>query len=221
MNILKRVLIIVLAGFMFLPMAVKADEKTYVSMNLDEALTEEEIEHDFSKYSENDNQAIIYLFRGKGCAYCRKFLNFVNSIVDDYGKYFKVVSYEVWNNQDNAELLQKVSAAMNKEAGGVPYIVIGDKVFAGYSEEYDDDIKSAIKNLYNKSKDDRYDVMNNLGGSSEEKKDSSSNFSLIIFDIIFTLAVCTIVVVYENKKRIELENRILLLEGKKIKKNEE
>ena len=51
--------------------------------------------------------------------------------------------------------------------------------------------------------------------------DSSSNFSLIAFYVIFTLAACTVVVVYENKKRIELENRILLLEGKKVKKDEE
>ena len=86
MNIFKKILVIVIAGLMFIPLGVKAEEKTYTSLNFDQALTDEEIEHDFSNYSENDDQAIVYLFRGKGCGYCRKFLTFLNSIVDDYGK---------------------------------------------------------------------------------------------------------------------------------------
>ena len=234
MNIFKRILItLFITGLLFLPLTAKAEEKTYTSLNLDQALTEEEIEHDFSNYSENDDQAIIYLFRGKGCGYCRKFLTFINSIIDDYGKYFKVVSYEVWNDENNATLLNNVANTMKKEAGGVPYIVIGDKVFPGYAESYDEEIKEQIKKVYNTDKADRYDVMDNLveietvteeGGSDSNSKStssSSSNFSLIVFYIIFTLAACTVVVVYENKKRIELENRILLLEGKKPKKNDE
>ena len=238
MNIFKKILVIVIAGLMFIPLGVKAEEKTYTSLNFDQALTDEEIEHDFSNYSENDDQAIVYLFRGKGCGYCRKFLTFLNSIVDDYGKYFKVVSYEVWGNENNKELFDRASATMKIEAGGVPYIIIGDKVFTGYHEDYEEDMKSAIKKLYNTDKADRYDVMDNLVDASEVQttgedggsdgqltttgsKDSSSNFSLIVFYIIFTLAACTVVVVYENKKRIELENRILLLEGKKPKSNEE
>ena len=145
------------------------------------------------------------------------------------GKYFKVVSFEVWGNEDNSNLLNQVATTMKQEAGGVPYIVIGDKVFAGYAEDYDDDIKTAIKKLYDTDKADRYDVMEHLSDSTaapdttgtNTSKDSSSNFSLIIFYIVFTLAACTVVVVYENKKRIELENRILILEGKKIRKDEE
>ena len=224
MNILKRILVtLFITGFMFLPMCVKAEENTYTTLNLDEALNAEEIEHDFSNYKETDKQAVIYLFRGQGCGFCRKFLTFLNSIVDEYGKYFRVVSYEVWNDQNNNDLLSRVSAVMKQDATGVPYIVIGDKVFTGYAESYDEDIKSKIKELYDTPVSDRYDVMQNLGSVTavdDTKKDESSNFSLIIFNIIFTIAACTIIVVYQNKKRIELENRILLLEGKKVKKNE-
>ena len=89
MDILKKVIItLFITGLLFLPIGVKAEEKTYTSMNFDDALNEEEIEHDFRNYSENDDQAIIYLFRGKGCGFCRKFFTFLNDIVDDYGKYF-------------------------------------------------------------------------------------------------------------------------------------
>ena len=56
--------------------------------------------------------------------------------------------------------MQKVSETTGEEAGGVPYIVIGDKVFAGYSENYDEDIKNKIDELYNTKKSKRYDKDN-------------------------------------------------------------
>ena len=77
MKKIAKILLVVLMVLIIFPASIKADEKSYKTLNLDEALTEEEIEHDFSNYSENDDQAIIYLFRGKGCGYCKKFLTFL------------------------------------------------------------------------------------------------------------------------------------------------
>ena len=83
---MKKVFLAILISVLcFIPFSVNAEEKEYKTLNLDEALKEEEIDHDFSNYQETDDQAIIYLFRGKGCAYCKKFLTYLNSIVDDYG----------------------------------------------------------------------------------------------------------------------------------------
>lgn len=218
MKLIKKVLIVLMIGLMILPLNAQAKEKSYKTMNLDEALTEESIEHDFSNYKETDDQVVIYLFRGKGCAYCRKFLTFLNSIVDEYGSKFKVVSYEVWYDSDNAELMQKVSETTGEEAGGVPYIVIGDKVFAGYSESYDADIKAKIDELYKTKKNKRYDVMQNLGKKDDEKEGNDMSFGLLAFTIIFPLALAAGVVIYENKKHIDLEERIAKLEEKNNKK---
>ena len=114
--------------------------------------------------------------------------------------------------------MSKVSETMNKDAGGVPYIVIGDKVFAGYSESYDDDIKSAIETLYKQSKADRYDVMENLDKEDDEEKEGNDmSFGFLAFTVIFPLALAAGVVVYENKKVIDLEERIAKLENKKNK----
>ena len=41
--------------------------------------------------------------------------------------------------------MEKVGNLLGQKAEGVPYIVIGDKVFAGYAESYNDEIKEAIK----------------------------------------------------------------------------
>lgn len=219
MEKMKKLLIIFVMVLFVLPTTVFAAEKTYTTLNLDEALTEEEIDHDFSNYKENDNQVTIYLFRGKGCGYCKKFLTFLNSIIDDYGKYFKVESYEVWNDQANSELMNKVASELGKNAEGVPFIVIGDKVFAGYAESYDDQIKSAIKELYKTKKADRYDVMkevsNNNGSKKVEKDTDGMMVGLIVYSTIIAAVAAVIVFFIERGKRIELEERIIALEKKK------
>ncbi|MBQ9024565.1 MAG: hypothetical protein IJ105_05010 [Bacilli bacterium] len=221
MKNIKRLLIVILMVLFVLPTTIFAEEKTYNTLNLDEALTEEAIDHDFSNYKENDDQITIYMFRGKGCGYCKKFLTFMNSIVDDYGKYFKVETYEVWNDADNAELMQNVASFMNEKAEGVPFVIIGDKVFNGYTESYDEDIKASIKELYETKKEDRYDVMKEYNdGTNTKEKDYDSTFAfLAVFSVIIS-AVSAIIVYFVNKNKISiLEERIEVLEKGK-KKNE-
>lgn len=205
----KFLLLIMISLLCFIPVSVNAQEKGYSSLNLDEALTEEGIDHDFSNYEENNDQAIIYLFRGKGCGYCKKFLTFLNSIVDDYGKYFKVVSYEVWYDQENASLLTKVSNYLGTSAEGVPYIVIGDKVFPGYASSYDEDIKDAIKKQYDSKNE--YDVMEKLSVDSNsntktEVKNTKNNSTLSmilisIFASIFVIGAIVIIVIFNLKDK--------------------
>lgn len=205
----KFLLLIMISLLCFIPVSVNAQEKGYSSLNLDEALTEEGIDHDFSNYQENNDQAIIYLFRGKGCGYCKKFLTFLNSIVDDYGKYFKVVSYEVWYDQENASLLTKVSNYLGTSAEGVPYIVIGDKVFPGYASSYDEDIKDAIKKQYDSKNE--YDVMKKISVDSNsntktEVKNTKNNsiLSVILISIfasIFVIGAIVIIVIFNLKDK--------------------
>lgn len=204
----KFLLLVMISLLCFIPVSVNAQEKGYSSLNLDEALTEEGIDHDFSNYEENNDQAIIYLFRGKGCGYCRKFLTFLNSIIDDYGKYFKVVSYEVWYDQENASLLTEVSNFLGTNAEGVPYIVIGDKVFPGYASSYDEDIKDAIKKQYDSKNE--YDVMKKLSVNSnsnsktEVKSTKNNTLSVIlisIFSSIFVIGAIVIIVIFNLKNK--------------------
>lgn len=179
--------------------------ENYKTMNLDEILTQEKIEHDFSSYKETDDQITIYMFRGNGCSFCKGFLNYLNSIVPEYGKYFKVVSYEVWGDQANSELMGEVSTFFGQKATGVPYIIIGDQVFGGYSNRYDEAIKAAIKNLYDSK--DRYDVFEAM----EQAKIDAKREEQIqkIMDIIPSIVVCfigviTVLVISTNQKKVLL-----------------
>ena len=191
----KLILVFILVLGLALPLSAKAATK---SLNLKEALQEEQIELSdaFETYKETDDQAIVYLFRGNGCGYCRAFLTFLNSIVGEYGKYFKVVSYEVWYNEENSKLLDTVSAYLNNPAQGVPYIVIGDQVFAGYAESYDDQIKSAIKSLYDTKVSDRYDVMKEM--EENPNKEDRTTIKTITRNIIIATIIATVIIVGTN-----------------------
>lgn len=158
---MKKILgVVVFLMFMSLPLFVHAI--TYETQNFEQVLTTEGIEHDLSNYKENDDKISIYIFRGHGCAYCKSFLSFLYSIVPEYGDYFNLISYEVWENQENAALFQKVTTFLNQSSNGVPFVVIGDQVFKGYTSSYDEQIKTAIKNLYDTKKRKRYDVFKEM-----------------------------------------------------------
>ena len=170
--------------------ATKVNLSDYNTMNFVETLADEEIELKYKDYKETDDQITIYLFRGKGCGFCRAFLNFLNENAEEYGKYFKVVSFESWYDEKNPELLDTIGNFLEQPAGGVPYIIIGDKVFGGYAESYDDGIKSAITDLYNSK--DRYDVFEAYNDSI---KYHMSDLTKSVLWNLAIVAVATVVIV--------------------------
>lgn len=213
----KKIAIIVLMLLsVIIPVKAFAKEQ-YKTLNLEETLAEEGIEKKFTDYKETDDQVIIYLFRGKGCAYCRKFLEFLNGITDEYGKYFKLVSFESWYNEENSNLLGEISTFMGEQASGVPYIIIGDKVFGGYTESYDESIKTAIKTLYDSK--DRYDVFEEYEYSKKwDKILNPSNFTVIIWTICLVVA-STVVIVLTN--RCNTKKIVAAIENNKVSKTDE
>ena len=213
----KKIAIIVLMLLsVIIPVKAFAKEQ-YKTLNLEETLAEEGIEKKFTDYKETDDQVIIYLFRGKGCAYCRKFLEFLNGITDEYGKYFKLVSFESWYNEENSNLLGEISTFMGEQASGVPYIIIGDKVFGGYTESYDESIKTAIKTLYDSK--DRYDAFEEYEYSKKwDKILNPSNFTVIIWTICL-VAVSTVVIVLTN--RANTKKIVVAIENNKVSKTDE
>lgn len=222
---MKKILRALLLCLLLIPFNVFAASNKYESMNLEETFAEEAeitkesesvFKYDLSNYAETDDQITIYLFRGRGCAYCNRFLVFLNNIVGEYGKYFKLESYEVWYNSDNSELFDEVAEFLDEDAGGVPFIVIGDKVFPGYASQYDESIKQAIVNLYNSS--DRYDVFEEM-----EKAERLAKITAIIPYVVNAGAIvaATIVIVaymHSNTKKINEKFSIIEQELKEIKK---
>lgn len=103
----------------------------------------------------------VYLFWGKGCPHCKAMSEFLKTLRPNYSKYYNLYTFEVWYNSDNADLLNRVAGKMNHTGDtGVPFLVIGDKVFVGYQDKMDDEIKTTVVEQYNKN--NRYDVFREL-----------------------------------------------------------
>lgn len=86
----------------------------------------------------------IYLFYGENCSYCHMLFDYLDSLPENVMKNYNVLKYETWYNPGNAELMSEFSNYLGDSASGVPYLVIGDKSFNGYTSNYDDVILEAI-----------------------------------------------------------------------------
>lgn len=103
--------------------------------------------------SYDENKVNIYLFWGDGCPHCENAKNFFESIEEEYGKYFKLNKFEVWYNKDNKEIMNQFASAMGEKVKGVPYIIIGNKTYKGFSSSYKESIIEAITSQYKNSYD--------------------------------------------------------------------
>jgi glutaredoxin len=86
-----------------------------------------------------------YLFYGNGCPHCAKERDFLKKLDEKYPQ-LEVKEYEIYYNQKNNALLQKVATELKTEVGGVPFLVIGDKSYIGFAEGItSQEVESRIK----------------------------------------------------------------------------
>lgn len=221
----KKILtFLITLGIVLLPLTANAsliDE--YEHKNFKDTLASESIELKNKDYKETDDQITIYMFRGQGCTFCKAFLNFLNDISDEYGKYFKLVSFEVWENENNGTLFDQVATVTGEEAGGVPYIVIGETVYPGYVSDWDENIKKSIKEEYDKKESDRVDILEKAENYEDEvKKAESAPYVKTIwwnlaFIVVATASIITVNTI-QNKKVLKALEEVKK-SNKETKKN--
>jgi glutaredoxin len=76
--------------------------------------------------------AHVYLFYGEGCPHCAREKQFLSQL--QQREPFDLHEFEVYYHPRNAALLKQVASALEADAGGVPFLVVGDQVFIGYAE---------------------------------------------------------------------------------------
>lgn len=167
---MKKILIVLLLLVLMTPMYASAKEKEKIN---------------------------VYIFYGDGCPHCHNAFNFFDSIEKEYGKYFNIVKYETWYSHQNSKLLASAAEEMKTDSAnlGVPYIVIGDKTFLGYTESYNEDIKKAIVESYNNDKyvDRLASVVNSM------KKDNLVTFLTAGIACLFLLVIVVLNFVLRKK----------------------
>ena len=132
--------------------------------------------------------------------HCAEAEEFFDSLSKDeeYSKYYKLVDFEVWYDEDNGKLMDDVAKELGTEANGVPFIVIGEKYFSGYATSMDEEIKTSIKEAYENS--DYKDVVSNIKkGKKTTKKGTSPLVPIIIVSVIAVVTV--IVMVFFTKEK--------------------
>lgn len=92
----------------------------------------------------------VYLFEGEGSRSSENAKSFLGELKADpeYGEYFDIVEYEVWNDEDNYDLLEMVADEFNRSET-VPFIVIGNNCFDQYKLSMNEEIKNRIRYEYN------------------------------------------------------------------------
>jgi len=174
-----KLLLVILLAFLVMPFAVFAEGE--------EEVASEESTEEVSK------EVPLYFFRGEGCSHCAEFEAWLGEIEEEYGAFFEVKDYETWYNKDNAALMTKVATLRNEEdsATGVPYIIIGNKSWIGFADEYKEEILEQIKAVYAQDVSERYDIMKYVesGTTPTEEEDKGS----VAGDILVTVLLIVVV----------------------------
>ncbi len=79
-----------------------------------------------------ENTVNAYFFWGEGCPHCAQEEAFLKELQEEY-KDLEIHKFEIYKNRKNALLLQKVGRELGVDVSGVPFLIIGDETFSGFS----------------------------------------------------------------------------------------
>lgn len=112
--------------------------------------------------TKEENKINIYMFWGSTCPHCKEEFAFFNEIEQEYGNYYNLYEFEVWQNTENRQIMNAFAQALGDEtSGAVPYTIIGDTSFNGFSESSKEKFKEAIKKNHKNAKDVYFDKIKN------------------------------------------------------------
>ena len=112
----------------------------------------------------------LYLFHGDGCPHCAEEINFLGTLNPND---VHINKYEVWYNEENATLMEKVKKNLGIDRQGVPLTVIGDTYILGFGSGTDKKIERAIKYY---QENEYKDAVEEIKNGTYEKKDTKSDF---------------------------------------------
>lgn len=94
--------------------------------------------------AQEEELVTIYFFWGNGCPHCADAIPYIRGLLDEFPR-LRVQAFEVWYNEENAQILQQVAAGFGFEAKFVPTIFIGEKSWQGFSDAIASEIRSTVE----------------------------------------------------------------------------
>ena len=133
--------------------------------NTDQSASQQSPRTEFTFNHESDidlssNKPNIYIFWGDGCPHCKALAKFISKLPAETKDKVNIYSFEVWSDKDNKTFMKNFGKYLGQDVSGVPFIVIGDKIFDGYSSgdtKTDQQILDAINTIIkNQGSTDQY-----------------------------------------------------------------
>lgn len=121
------------------------------NVNNSEAEESENSSFKFAKNTEADiksskDKLNIYIFWGDGCPHCKHLAEYLGEKQSEIGDKISLYTFEVWKDKNNLAFLKSFGKFLGENPKGVPYIIIGNKTYSGFSET-DEETKQEIINL--------------------------------------------------------------------------
>lgn len=139
--------------------------KSTQTKNTDQPASKQSQGTEFAFNHESDidldsNKSNIYIFWGDGCPHCKALAKFISKLPAETKDKVNIYSFEVWGDKDNKAFMKKFGKYLGQDVSGVPFMVIGDKIFDGYSSgdtKTDQQILDAINTIIkNQGSTDQY-----------------------------------------------------------------
>lgn len=155
----------------------------------------------------------IYLFYGNTCSICeseREFLNTLDNV--------KVHEYEVFDNENNYNMMVKIKEMYNIKKEGVPFTVVGDTSILGFNSSRENKIIKLVNKYQTVDYYDRVGVYLNLYEDEEieeeidnsliiednnDYKDSSNsniNYIGIFIGVIIIIIILVFIIIFIKKR---------------------
>ena len=121
------------------------------NVNNSEAEESENSSFKFAKNTEADiksskDKLNVYIFWGDGCPHCKHLAEFLGEKQSEIGDKISLYTFEVWKDKNNLAFLKSFGKFLGENPKGVPYIIIGNKTYSGFSET-DEETKQEIIDL--------------------------------------------------------------------------
>ncbi|MBD3253420.1 hypothetical protein GF386_06815 [Candidatus Pacearchaeota archaeon] len=157
-----------------------------------------------SAINKDSNEVKVVMFYGQGCPHCAALQSLFERLERDNNG-LEVAEYEVYFNESNRELLNKVASAYGHEVEGVPTIFIGDEVIVGYNNEIAEDIVSEINQCKSSKCVDPLEKIKNGDGGIVKKLTIPAVISAAAVDAInpcaFAVLIILLTTILATKKR--------------------
>ena len=134
----KKIFSLLLILVLLLPFSVLALTEDY--QNKMAYITNTEIE---------DGKVNFYLFKGEGCPHCADEEKWLQDIKKEYNDYVNFYEFEVWYDENNSKMMEKAKEIFDFSGPGVPFTVIGDKYYSGFSDSIGTMMENTINDYLN------------------------------------------------------------------------